>query len=338
MKVLVTGAKGFIGKVIVTELEKNNIEVFQIIRPKTDSESIHAGNKAKIFFVDITDYKNFREIEGLEKIDAIIHSAGLAHQFGDTEKEEFEAVNVKGTSNVSEIAVKLKVKQFILISSTAVYGIKKKFKKNSQRASDVFIIDENTTCIPETDYARSKLDGEKVCREICEKNKIPLTIFRLAPVIGEGNSGNVARLIASIDNGRFFWIGKGNNSKTLIYKRDIARACLKILKEKKGETEIFNLAAEPIQMNRLVDKIADVLEKRIPRMFIPPMALKVVLGINTKFLGVKKINKIAQTIEKWLSDDFYAGKKIADEYEFTPETSIEEAIEKQVKWYKQQKF
>lgn len=337
MKVLVTGAKGFIGKEIVAELEKNNIEVIQVIRPQPDSKSNFWRNNSKIFFADITDGKNFKVLEKLENIDAVVHSAGLAHQFGDTKKEKFELVNVKGTSNVTELTAKLKAKQLILISSTAVYGIKRKGKKEERKTRDAFIIDEKTACLPETDYAQSKLDGEEICLNICEKNKIPLTIFRLAPVIGEENSGNVARLIATIDQGRFFWVGNGKNLKSLIYKRDVAKACLKILKEKNGGTEIFNLAAEPVQIKEIVCEIAALLEKRISKIFIPPAALAVIFGVNAKFLGVKKINKIAQTIEKWLSDDIYSGKKIADKYGFKPETSIKEAIEKQVKWYKQQK-
>ncbi|MCA1624119.1 MAG: NAD(P)-dependent oxidoreductase, partial [Acidobacteria bacterium] len=276
MRVIITGAAGFIGKEIVAELEKNNIEVIQIIRSKLNSESNYQENISKIFFADITNYENFREIERLENVDAVIHSAGLAHQFKDIEKKFFELVNVEGTRNVVELGVRLKVKHFILISSSAVYGIKKKEREVSQGASKIFIIDENTACIPETDYAQSKLVGEKISRKICEKNEIPLTIFRLAPVIGEGNTGNVARLITTIDNRRFFWIGTGTNLKTLIYKRDVARACLKILKEKKGETEIFNLAAEPVKMRKFVDEIAVLLDKRIPKVFISPSVLKTV--------------------------------------------------------------
>ena len=339
MKIIVTGASGFIGKEIVAELQKENFEIIRLVSPKSEAKSDNleeALTKKSTFFVDISDYKNFRELEKLKNVEAIIHSAGLAHQFGITEKQKFEAVNVRGTENVARLSAKIGVRQFILIGSTAVYGIKRNVK-GIEKNKNSLAFDENSDCYPETDYAQSKLDGERVCIKICGQNKIPLTIFRLAPVIGEGNSGNVERLIRSIDKKRFLWIGKGNNLKSLIYKGDVAKACRRILSEKKGETEIFNLAAQPLPMNEIVNEIASALGKKVPGFYIPPSFLKAVFGVNTKIFGFRKIDKLALTVEKWLSDDIYAANKIADVYGFYPETPIKEAISKQVKSYLKQK-
>ena len=331
MRVLVTGATGFIGREIVSELSKINIEVIQVSSPKAESKNSNKTDLSNFYTADISNYDNFRELEKLDNIDAVIHSAGLAHQFGKIEKAKFDAVNVEGTKNVARLAVRLRARQFLLISSTAIYGIKK------SNSSSELIIDETADCQPQTLYAESKLEAERVAIEICEANNIGLTILRLAPVLGEENVGNAARLVQAIDKGRFIWIGNGKNLKTLIDKRDVARVCVNILTNKNGTTEIFNVAAKPITMKDFVVEIAEQLNKNIPNIKLPTGFLKIVFQLNARFLKLKKVDKIADTVEKWLSDDIYSAKKIEEVYGFQPKFSIAEAIKRQVNWYKSEK-
>lgn len=321
MKVLVTGATGFVGGEIVKKLVSENFEV--VGTSKTGSSD--NVEFIEIVKADITNAIELKETFRDGKFDAVIHSAGLAHQFGNTTKEQFEKVNVQGTKNVSELAVGLGAKHFILISSTAVYG----FHQNK--------VDENTECKPDTDYAKSKLDGEKVCLEVCEKNNIKLTIFRLAPVLGEKGIGNVPRLIGAIFKNRFIWVGDGSNKKSLIYVGDISEACLKILRSKKDANEIFNLAAPPVEMKKLVSIIKQTLNKKIPKLSIPKFLPGLFFTINRKTVKLNAVEKFSDTFEKWLSDDVYSAEKIKTVYGFETKTSIEDAVKKQCLWYLEQK-
>ncbi len=329
MRVIVTGATGFVGREIVSKLLEHHLTVFQVARKKNTEFSTDRPAAGENFLAaDITEREQLAAIKKLANIDAVVHSAGLAHQFGDTAREKFAAVNVLGTKNIVETAVELKVKHFILISSTAVYGIKKNVGKREPSE-----IDEETECRPETFYAESKLEAEKICLEICRQNALPLTILRLAPVIGEDGGGNTARLVSAIERGRFIWIGRGNNLKTLIYKKDVARAVVTVLFKKKEPEEIFNLAAEPVKMNVLVGEMEKSLHKSAPRLHIPAGWLRKIFFINENFFGIRKISKISDTIEKWLSDDVYAARKIKQKYDFAPRTPPAAAIEKQVQRY-----
>lgn len=319
---MVTGATGFIGREIVRELIDAGIFVIQIGNSQKNFAEFDA--KSEFYNADLSEYENLKKLEKLAEIEAVVHSAGLAHQFKDTKKEAFEAVNVKGTENAARLAVKLNAKHFVLISSTAVYGIKRGK------------INENAVCEPETLYAESKLKAEKVCRQICEENAVKLTILRLAPVIGEANVGNAARLIEAIYKKRFVWIGKGENLKTLIYKKDVARAVLTILKNTengRSDAEIFNLAAEPIRMKNFVCEIEKHLNRKTPPMFVPPYILRKIFYLNSKTFKFKKARKLAETLEKWLSDDVYTADKIKSAYNFRTKTSIAEGIEKQINHY-----
>ena len=297
MKILLTGATGFLGREIADELLKLNFSVVGIGGKKSTGVEPTNYKAGEFFNADVADYKSLEKIEKIGTVDAVIHSAGLAHQFERIDGERFDAVNVRGTKNVARLAVKLKARQFILIGSTAVYGIKSRRGKERRLISEIEIT-ETAECRPETVYAESKLAAEKAARDVCEMNNIALTILRLAPVLGEDNVGNAARLTEAIDGNKFLWVGAGENLKTLVYKRDAARACSIILSNKKGGTEIFNVAAEPVKMFDFMNLIADNLGKRIPGVRIPAALCKMIFSLNSKIFGIKKIDGLAVTIEK----------------------------------------
>lgn len=327
MKILVTGANGFVGGAIVQEFldkDSDRTEIFCV-----------GGLMSKIpefpnyFTVDISKEENLAELLKISKIDTFIHSAGLAHQFADTPPEKFWEVNAKGTENAVSLAARLNARHFILISSVSVYGSKK--LKENQRGG----ITENDICEPEGVYAQSKLEAEQVAEKICRENKIALTILRLATVIGEGDGGNVLRLIRMIDKGRFVWIGKGENKKSLIYKTDVARACRIIAFEKKGdEKEIFNLSAVSVTMKEIVGIIGENLERNIPKVFIPKPLLLKSLQLSSRILNSRKIEKLLETIYKWVSNEAFSADKIKSEYGFETQTSIAEALKREVGWYR----
>jgi nucleoside-diphosphate-sugar epimerase len=321
MKVLVTGATGFVGKAIVEKLSETGFDVLSAGRRKLSAKE----NTPNFIQLDITDVESLENLKALKNIDVIIHSAGLAHQFGKVDNDKFREVNVEGTKNIGKVAVELNVKHFILISSVSVYGSGKNTIKP---------IDEEFICKPSGAYAQSKFYSEKAAIQICEKNKIPLTILRLATVIGENDSGNTQRLIKAIDNGKFCWIGKGENYKSLVYKEDVARACLAVIKKKTSKTEIFNVTAEPLKMKEIVSEIASLLNKNIPKFHLPISILEKIFYINSRLLKTKKISDVSNTIKKWLSEDVFSGNKIITEYHFRAETSVREAISRQVKAYK----
>jgi nucleoside-diphosphate-sugar epimerase len=326
MRILVTGATGFVGRAIVAELQKENHEVFCL----GSLNSINKDNLPNFQKADIADFESLKKLENLQNIEAVIHSAGLAHQFTKIDEEDFWRINVVGTKNSALLAANSGVKHFILISSVAVYG-----KIRQQKG--LVAVREDFECEPESVYARSKLESEKAAREVCEKKRIPLTILRLATVIGENDRGNTARLIETIDKRLFIWIGKGKNYKSLVYKNDVAKACLSVLDKKTPATEIFNVTAKPVSMKEIVSEIALRLDRKIPKIHIPVRLLQKIFLINTKLFRIEKILGQSATIEKWLSDDIFSGDKIASEYGFRAETPISEAIRRQVEVYKNRK-
>lgn len=327
MKVLVTGATGFVGRAIVSELNAAGEEVVAIGSPRP-SLSGHEIETQTFIRADIANSDELNDLKTIENVEIVIHSAGLVHQFGDVSKHDFFNVNVGGTANICELAAALSVKKFLLISSVSVYG-------NS--FGSVTGIDENFECNPKGNYAESKFESENIARKICEANGISLTILRPATVVGEGDAGNVLRLIRSIDRRSFIWLGKGENSKSLLYKKDLARACLMVLKSPVKDvdlkTEVFNVSAKPLKMRTLVKIIEDSLGKKNARVFFPENIARKVLMPFLRVSRIPKFLKLNDSIEKWFSNDVYNADKIKKSFGFDPKTSIEDALVREVNWY-----
>lgn len=327
-RVFITGATGFVGNSIAREFQSDKqFEIFGLSREKSVDKSNFRRNSIEMFSGDVTNYQTLEKLESIENIKVLIHTAGLAHQFGKTRKEDFWRVNVKGTENICKLAIKLKIDHFILISSVSVYG-----------ATGESLVDESYICQPEGAYAESKLESEQKAIDICQKSGIDLTVLRLGTVIGEGDRGNVARLISLIDRGLFFWIGEGNNKKSLIYKSDVAKA-VKLLAENKkpNKTEIFNLTAEAIPMKEIVIGISESLKRKTPRIKISPGLFEKIFHFNNKVISTEYLKKIEKVFLKWLSNDIYSEKKLRKDYNFQTQVSISRAISKQVSYYLKQK-
>src|ERR1044072_1188796 len=143
MKVLVTGAEGFVGKTIVAGLLEKNFCVFRLASLKSETKAA-----PDFFRADIANPETLDCLDELKNIDAVIHSAGLAHQFGETDEQKFWKINVEGTKNVVLKAAQLAAKNFVLISSCSVYGRARRDKRVE--------IDEDFPCEPEGAYAQSK--------------------------------------------------------------------------------------------------------------------------------------------------------------------------------------
>lgn len=328
MKVLVTGASGFLGKEVVNSLLEKEIKVFCLAR-RNNFQTLYKNNPNISFIeADICDemqIKRIAETFEVEKIDAVIQTAGLAHQFGKQIRERFWEVNVKGTENIAELAVNLNCKRFVLISSVAVYG--------ANLSNEKGFIDETAVCNPKGFYAESKFESEKVCKKICQENNLPLTVLRPSTIIGEEDRGNVFRLIKLIDKGFFVWFGKGKNRKSLIYKKDVARACIEILEKSIESFETYNLTAEPISMETIVNRIFECLNKKQKKLTVSEKTFGWIFGINERVFKISKLKKIEETLKKWTSDEIFSGESIKKKYGFEPSVEIIEAIKSETDWY-----
>lgn len=317
MKILLTGASGFVGGAVLRELEAKGHEVIAVSHGDGPGRALTETNlQPADLRCDIGDAASVNELASVGDVDAVVHCAGLAHRSGKTSDEEFRRVNVGGVMNVANLAERLHARHFLHFSSTLVYG-------GGQRSGPV---DETAECVPHDTYSRSKLEGERAARTVCEAAGIALTIFRPAPIVGEGSKGNFARLIRAIDRRRFVWVGSGSNRKSVVYVGDAAKAVAVVLKSGGGGGRTFNLAAEPVTMTTVVGTIAAALGRRLWPVRLPAAPVRALARMAAP-------RRMAAMLDTWLSDDVYSNARLSEAYGFTPETPAEEALEREVAYY-----
>jgi nucleoside-diphosphate-sugar epimerase len=258
----------------------------------------------------------------------VIHAAGLAHIFNASQANAapYHVVNEIGTSNVAAVAAEEGVRHLIMISSVAVYG----------GCHDGLPCNEESPCNPEGPYATSKWQAERRAVEIAENSEMRLSILRLTTLYGEGDPGNIARLIRLIDHGRFVWIGAGQNRKSLMYKEDAARACLRVARSTGAGINIYNVSDSAYSMRGIVEHIANALGRSVPRYWVPASIARGAISVAAKLarnhgpLGTAEV-----AVRKWLSDDVYDSHKFEREFTFRANVDLAEGLRREVAWYRQ---
>jgi nucleoside-diphosphate-sugar epimerase len=162
-----------------------------------------------------------------------------------------------------------------------------------------------------------------------------LTILRLATLYGEGDPGNVGRLMRTLDRGRFLWIGDGSNRKSLLYKGDAAHACMAAAERPASGINIYNVSAPACTMREIVDGIADALGKH-PFPVRVPASPALLLSRHLSRIPNRRMAGLHQTVKKWLAEDVYDTRRFEEAYRFQTKTSLKEGLKREVDWYKKQ--
>lgn len=197
VKILITGANGFFGKLVFDELYNTNA-LFSLSRT--------SGDYKVSLEKEIPHFK--------QKFELVIHAAGKAHSIPRilSEQKEFHDVNVIGTLNLLKGLEAIGVpKQFVFISSVSVYG---------QQVGNN--INEDYPLNAKDAYGLSKIEAEKFVTEWCNKQNVICTILRLPLLVGENPPGNLGAMLKAIDKGYYFNIGGGQARKSMVLAQDVA--------------------------------------------------------------------------------------------------------------------
>jgi nucleoside-diphosphate-sugar epimerase len=217
MKILLTGATGFLGGYMLNHFDSVGIDSLKVGRG--------VGNDV---VCDLS--KKLPELNDSLEFDIVVHNAGKAHFVpkNETEGEVFFDVNVRGTKHLLEALSPLKKKPscFVFVSTVAVYGLE--VGEN---------IDEKSVLKGVSPYAKSKIEAEKLVQDWCLDNGVNCVILRLPLVVGENAPGNLGAMERAIKKGYYFRLGSGNARRSMVNAADVAKL-IPSLVDKKG---IYNL-------------------------------------------------------------------------------------------------
>ena len=206
MKVLITGASGFLGASL--------LKAFNTLGFSIDTLGRSNDNQIKTDLVNMATKLD-------TSYDLVVHAAGKAHMVPKTPEEEelFYAVNVKGTENLLR-SLKVIPKYFVFISSVAVYGV--------DHGTD---IRESHPLQAQDAYGKSKILAENIVQQWAELNGVKTTLLRLPLLVGENPKGNLKTMINAIRKGYYFNIGQGNIKKSMVLNDDVVNFIPKIMEE-----------------------------------------------------------------------------------------------------------
>ena len=255
MRVLITGAGGFIGSHLVdSQLEHGNqVWAVDLHLDRLRHQSAHPCLTA--IRGDITEKHMVREI--VEDIDVVYHLAS-AHLDVSLSDEHYRRVNADATLSMLEAAKAAGVKRFVHCSSVGVIG-------------DVEHppADETTDCHPTNIYERTKLEGERTALEFSHRRGFPVVVVRPAWVYGP-RCPRTARLIRTISKGRFPIFGDGKNMRHPVYISDLIHGMESCAETSNIDGEVFIIAGErPVESKELVNEIRQQLNIRTLQIYLP---------------------------------------------------------------------
>lgn len=253
MKILVTGANGFVGKHLSRELIRAGHEVVL-----TDCDSNFPSSSARVIPLDVTSYQQCLEVFKDNQPDAVVHLAGLSHTFhNDKQLDALYEVNVSGAANVARSMAKCckmlnkRPGLMLFISSSFVYGADQK--------SGVLSCSEQTPTGPRTKYGASKLAAESVAR-FFENDSFKVYIARPFNHIGPGQDtsfvvpGFVHRIYHAMP-GDVIETGDLSAIRDFTDVRDIVRGYRQILEIQPEERFFVFGSGKKVRIQVLLEKL-----------------------------------------------------------------------------------
>jgi nucleoside-diphosphate-sugar epimerase len=210
MKILVTGAGGFVGRHLISTLIARGEQVVAVSR----YQPTLAAN---------IEWKLAPELDGrtdwmplFSGCDAVVHLAGVAHRRvrdGNAYLAELQRVNVEATAGLYAAAGVAGIKRFVFVSSLAAVT-----------SRSIGLVDSETPPCPTTPYGRSKLAAEEALAGLEMRGGVPLTVLRPPVIYGGGNPGNMERIFRLIRSGLPLPFGSLRNRRSFLYVGNLCDA------------------------------------------------------------------------------------------------------------------
>lgn len=325
MKILITGASGFLGSHVAEQAVLNHHQVRCLVRPSSDIRFLKTLRSIEFVDGSLDDVASLQS--AVLGVDVIIHAAGITKA---ARAHDFYQVNVNGTvtllNAVKQYAPHLQ--RFVLISSIASAGP----SLNKEPVSEL------TTPAPVSRYGYSKLLAEKSA--LAFSSQVPITIIRPPPVYGPRDK-NILHLFKSLRYGVLVLPFGGKTWVSVIYVTDLANAILKsvIIDHLPSGTIYFINDGKMYQMHELFQQLAGHLSKRkMIKIPIPGFIMRAVsfLGEGYSYftkqpvlLSYDKLCELKQ--QYWICDS----SKIRRELNWSPDFDWLKGSEITYHWYKQ---
>lgn len=318
--VLVTGGAGFIGSHLVGEYLTNKAGkavVFDDFSTGTMKNLEHIkDNRLKIVEGSVLDEKKLNDVVKDEQIQIIDHLAAELEVYSGIKDSKKDArINIFGTLNVLNTALRSNVEKVLFASSGAVYGEAKYLP-----------IDENHSLEPHWPYGVSKLSAERYVLQYHKLFGLNTTAFRYGIVYGPREwFGRVLTMFikrAFLEGKSPVVFGDGKQTRDFVYVKDVVRAHMLAIENAESAGQVFNIGSgKGFSIGELANLLVDMVGKNLDVIYDNPEE-----GSASRFQP-ERIRLQGELINFALDCD--KARKILG---WCPETDFSEGVAKEIEW------
>lgn len=322
MRVLVTGATGFVGRHLIPALEEAGHSLTLAVRSR-GSECRLPGTEGpsapRIVVVgEVDEQTDWRE--ALEGADAAVHLAARAHVLDDgaDDEEAFMRVNARGTHRLAEQAVAARVKRFVLVSSIGAVT-----------SSSETLVTAETPCAPDTAYGRSKLAAERALIGLARGTQTSWTILRPTLVYGPGNPGNMERLVNLVRRGVPLPLGNVQNRRSFTSVDNLAQLIVTALSHPDAVDALFLVAdGEDLSTPELIRRIAALTGSGTTLLSVPMPLLRGLARAADVLTGAtgRPLPLSTSTLERLETSLYVDTEPLRAKLGWTPSTGVDEGL------------
>jgi nucleoside-diphosphate-sugar epimerase len=290
MRVLVTGATGFVGGAVVRELARRPGVIVRAALRRPDSTFPRGVELAMVGDLDAgTDWS-----DALREVDAVVHAAARVHVMRDTAADplaEFRRVNVEGTIHLGRQAARAGVRRLVFLSSIKVNG-EGTSAHRPYRADDV--------PAPMDPYGLSKAEAEQGLRAIAREARLEVVIIRPVLVYGPGVQGNFRSMLRWLQRRAPLPLNSIRNRRSLVALDNLVDLIALTLQHPAAANRVFLVSdGNDLSTRELLRRTSAALGQRPRLLSVPPVLLKLVAAL----LGRRSVvQRLCDSLQVDISD------------------------------------
>ena len=309
MRILVTGANGFVGSALCETLQRRGFKVRKAVRSGgQDPDTVNVGS-----ICGDTDWSG-----ALRGCDVVVHLAARVHVMNDTEHDPLQAfrkVNVEGTLNLADMAAMSGVKRFVFISSIKVNG------EGTAPGSRYNADDEAK---PSDPYGVSKHEAEEALRRLAPGTGMEVVCIRPVLVYGPGVTANFLSMMRWLHRGVPLPLGSIDNSRSLVALENLIDLIVTCIDHRAAANQVFLVSdGEDVSTTELLRRLGIALGKPA-RLFPVPSRL---LSFFARMVGKEAV---AERLLSSLSVDIVKTRTLLN---WEPPLGLDEGLRRTAQHY-----